>query len=215
MYELTVKALVFDMDGTLVDSGIAVKTAWQSFSKRYGIDYQEVFEYANGRTTLAAITHFLKDPQLAKIEVEKVEVQESCALSGGGAVPGVLHLLQSLPADKWAVATSATRAVTEFRLRTAGLPLPKYIVCAEDVEFFKPHPQCFLQALELLQVSPSEALIFEDSYLGVTGALASGATTVVVGEMNAYDEQAYRIANYLEVQTKLDLDTGEISLQFL
>jgi sugar-phosphatase len=85
-----------------------------------------------------------------------------------------------LPAERWAVVTSAPRLLAERRILAAGLPLPQIMVSAEDVERGKPAPDCFLLAAKKLGVKPAECLVFEDAPAGIAAAEAAGAKVMVI-----------------------------------
>jgi sugar-phosphatase len=130
-------AVLFDMDGVLVDSTPAVARVWTVWARKHGFDPDEVVRQAHGRPSLATIIELLPygDHDAEDRDVERLEIED---LADVVALPGALNLLQTIPQRRWAVVTSASRALAEVRLRAAGLPMPKHLVTASDLERGKP-----------------------------------------------------------------------------
>ncbi|GAA1499193.1 HAD-IA family hydrolase [Paeniglutamicibacter kerguelensis] len=179
---LKARALLFDMDGTLVDSTAVVEDLWTDFARQYGIDIGELLEYSHGRQTLDTLRRFLpgSNGDLARLAAE-LEAQEVTRVDGIIEVPGAGAFLDQLGKIPHAVVTSAGRTLAETRLRAAGLPIPEVLVAAEDVIAGKPSPEGYLQAAAELGVDISACVVFEDAPAGLQSAVNSGATTVVVG----------------------------------
>ena len=179
---LKARALLFDMDGTLVDSTSVVEELWTDFAGQYGIDIGELLDYSHGRQTLDTLRRFLpgSPAELARLAAE-LEAQEVARTEGIIEVPGAAAFLDQLGKTPHAVVTSAGRALAETRLRAAGLPIPEVLVAAEDVIAGKPSPEGYLQAAAELGVDISACVVFEDAPAGLQSAVTSGATTVVVG----------------------------------
>jgi HAD superfamily hydrolase (TIGR01509 family) len=173
------RAVLSDLDGVLVDSGQQIEATWRAFSERHDLDPEHVLALSHGRRTVDLIR--LVAPQL-DTEVEAVELERAEAASADGvrALPGARELVESVPADRFAIVTSGTRAVAVARLRAAGIPIPAVLVTAEQVEEGKPDPAGYLRAAELLGVDPAEVLVLEDAPAGVEAGLAAGMTVVAV-----------------------------------
>ncbi|MEW2620828.1 HAD-IA family hydrolase [Streptomyces sp. NPDC048106] len=193
---LRASALLFDMDGTLVDSTALVESTWADFSVRHGTDLGDVLAYAHGRPTRETVGHFVADPELAALETRRLSAYEESETTGITEIPGARALLASLPPGSWAVVTSAGRRLAEVRLAAAGLPLPETMVSADDVVHGKPHPEGYLRAAALLGVEPADTIVFEDSGAGVRAGLASGARTVVIGGLDTFDGEAERFPDF-------------------
>ncbi|MFD5845420.1 HAD-IA family hydrolase [Streptomyces chartreusis] len=194
--QLRAAALLFDMDGTLVDSTALVESTWAGFCARHGTDLAEVLAFAHGRPTRETVSHFVPDPDLAAAETRRLVALEESETSGITEIPGARAFLAALPRDSWAVVTSAGRRLAEVRLAAAGLPLPEIMVSADEVVHGKPHPEGYLRAAALLGVEPADTIVFEDSDAGVRAALASGARTVVIGGLDAFGEVAEQCADF-------------------
>ncbi|THV25924.1 HAD-IA family hydrolase [Glycomyces paridis] len=179
--ELAASVLLFDMDGTLVDSTASVERAWGRFAGRHGLDASAILAVAHGRPTIEVVTQFAPAGVDPVAETDRIESEEIDRTDGISEVPGSAALLGSLDPARWAVVTSATRALTLRRLEAVGIPLPKVLVAADDVVRGKPDPQPYLQAARALGFEASEAVVFEDAPAGLESARAAGAAPVVVG----------------------------------
>jgi mannitol-1-/sugar-/sorbitol-6-phosphatase len=178
---LTVSVLLFDMDGTLVDSTASVERAWGRFAARHGLDATQILAVAHGRPTIEVVAEFAPRGVDVVAETDRIEAEEIDRTDGISEIPGAAALLSGLDRDRWAVVTSATRALTTRRLAAVGIPLPKILVAADDVTKGKPHPQPYMLAAKALGFDAREAVAFEDAPAGLASALAAGAATVVVG----------------------------------
>ncbi|BCL76799.1 haloacid dehalogenase [Jeongeupia sp. HS-3] len=180
MNRYSTKALLLDMDGTLVDSTPGVEKGWTRWSKTHGIDPQSVIDICHGCTS---------EYVLARVAPHLDVATETAILDGfeieyaGEAIvrPGVAALLASLPPERWALVTSASREVAVTRFRLGGLPWPAVAVVAEDVSQGKPSPEPYLTAARALGIAPQDCIVFEDAAAGVASALAAGCRVVIVG----------------------------------
>ena len=174
-----VDALLFDNDGTLVDSQPAVNRAWQRWSRRVGLDWSQVAARIHGRRASESIAELAPLRDLGEEDrwLEQVELEE---LTDVVPVPGAGELLGSLDGARWAVATSASVRLAVARLESAGLPVPGVVIGADVVERGKPDPQPYLLAAEALGVAPTRCLVLEDSTAGVRAGVAAGCTVVGV-----------------------------------
>lgn len=179
---LTASLLLFDMDGTLVDSTASVERAWGRFADRHGLEASAILAVAHGRPTIEVVAEFAPRGVDVVAETDRIEAEEIDRTDGISEIPGAAALLRGLDRDRWAVVTSATRALTTRRLAAVGIPLPKILVAADDVTKGKPHPQPYMLAAKALGFDASEAVVFEDAPAGLNSARAAGAATVVVGD---------------------------------
>jgi sugar-phosphatase len=132
------------------------------------------------------VREFLPDADHAA-ENRELERREIADLEGVVALPGARRLLEGLPADRWTIVTSATRPLAEVRLRAAGLPIPRYMVTAGDVNAGKPNPEPYLKAASVLKLPIRDCIAIEDVPAGIAAGKAAGArviafTTTVAGE---------------------------------
>jgi sugar-phosphatase len=174
---LTCKAVLFDMDGTLVDSGAVVERAWGRWAARHGIPLETVLSFSHGRPTIATMEHFLPARDHTG-ELQEMDGYEETQLEGILAVPGATQVVNALQNHSWAIVTSAWRKLAEARVLAAGLPLPKVIVPVDEIRNGKPHPEGFLQAAGRLGVAPKDCLVFEDTRPGIEAGMSAGMQVV-------------------------------------
>jgi sugar-phosphatase len=176
---IRVEAVLFDMDGTIVDSSIPVQKAWRAWSDPLGIDFTRVLEVMHGRRAIETMR--ILAPQLPQPETaDRFLIQEALEVEGIVEIPGAGAFIASLPVDRWGVVTSAIESMARDRIRAAGLPDPRVLISADMVARGKPDPECFLRAAELLGVDPKECLAFEDAPAGIAAAEAAGMMVVGV-----------------------------------
>jgi mannitol-1-/sugar-/sorbitol-6-phosphatase len=170
-------AILFDLDGVLVDSTRSVERQWRIWAGEHGIDPEAILEIAHGRRTVEVIR--LMAPHLdLEAEVERVERNEASDTDGVEVMPGAAALLASIPESRWAVVTSGTNLLATARLRYAGLPIPKVLVSADQVREGKPHPEPYLTGARLLAVPSGRCLVIEDAPAGIESAHAAGMKAI-------------------------------------
>jgi sugar-phosphatase len=174
MTQIQCGAVLFDMDGVLVDSTPAVARVWAGWALEHGLVPDEVVRQAHGRPSLATIIELLPhgNHDAENREVERREIEDVADVI---ALPGALQLLQSIPPRRWAIVTSATRRLAIVRLRAAGLRVPEHMVTSNDVHRGKPFPDPYLKGSEILGVAPADCVVAEDAASGVRSGKAAGA----------------------------------------
>ncbi|MER7761043.1 HAD family hydrolase [Streptomyces sp. NPDC097619] len=177
---LSADALLFDNDGTLVSSMESVHRCWTRWAQEHGITAEEFARVElHGRPAAEIVADLLPAERVPEA-LARVEALELADVAGGVTVlPGTAELLAGLPADGWAVVTSATRPLAEARLREAGIR-PPVLVTAEDITRGKPDPEPFLLAARLLGADPARCVVFEDAPAGLTAGRAAGMRTVAL-----------------------------------
>jgi sugar-phosphatase len=182
-----VEAVLFDIDGTLVDSTGAVVRTWRTWAARHGLDAEEILRVCHGRRSEDTIADFLPAERRAAAvaELEELELSD---LADVIALPGTRELLPALPPSRWAAVTSGSRRLMETRLAAAGLPVPEVLVSAEDVSAGKPDPEGYLKAAAALGHDIARCLVVEDSPAGVRAGRAAGAPTVAVATSHSSSE---------------------------
>jgi sugar-phosphatase len=177
MLKLPCAAVLFDLDGVLIDSTPAVTRVWEKWAREHGFDPTEVVHRAHGRPSIETLREYLPDADHAKENLE-VERREIADLKGVVPLPGALHLLSTLPPERWTIATSCTRPLAEVRIRAAGLPVPQKIITSSDITRGKPNPEPYLKAAALLGVPADECVVFEDVPAGIRAGKAAGAQVI-------------------------------------
>jgi mannitol-1-/sugar-/sorbitol-6-phosphatase len=185
-------AVLFDLDGVLVDSTEVVERTWRRWAARHGLDPGAVVHAAHGRRTIETV-HLVAPHLAAADEVATLAASESTETDGVYEVPGARELLQSLPRRSWAVVTSGIRAVAELRMRHTMLPTPAVLVTADQVQHGKPHPEGYLTAATRLGVQPARCIVVEDTPPGIEAAHAAGMR--VVGVASTYERAALAAAD--------------------
>lgn len=180
MLTLRARALLLDMDGTLVHSTGEVETVWRLWCRRHRLDPEPVLTMCHGVRSREVIRTLAPQLDLAQ-EVALLDDLEIHHTGQAEALAGARTLLASLPVERWALVTSASQRVARHRLRSAGLPLPALLVGAEDVEHGKPDPEPYLLAAERLGLAAADCLVFEDAPAGISSALRAGCWVVQVG----------------------------------
>jgi sugar-phosphatase len=184
-------AILFDLDGVLLDSTRAVTEQYTTWARENGLDPVEVMKAAHGVRTVEVIRRVA--PQLdAEAETKKIEDREAAA-TNVIAMPGAVELLNSIPRGRWCVVTSGTRFLATTRMRKFGIPVPELLVTAEDVRNGKPDPEPYRKGAELLKVDPVTCVVVEDAPAGIRSAHAAGMkvislpTTYPVAELHEAD----------------------------
>ena len=179
--KISAEALLFDNDGTLVSSLESVHRCWTRWAEEFGITAEEFARVElHGRPAVEIAADLLPADVVprALARIEQLEVED---VPNGGVhlLPGTRVFLDALPADRWAVVTSATRRLAEARLEAVGI-LPKTMVAADDVTRGKPDPEPYLLAARELGVDPARCVVFEDAPAGLRAGRAAGMTTVAL-----------------------------------
>lgn len=177
MNQIQCSALLFDLDGVLIDSTPAVARVWHSWAVEHGFDPEEVVAHAHGRPSLATVREYLPHADHAA-ENREVERREIADLEGVVPLPGALDLLASLPEDRWTIVTSCTRRLAEVRIKAAGLPLPACMVTSTDIVNGKPHPEPYLKGAALLGFSAAQCLVVEDAPAGIRAGKSAGSRVI-------------------------------------
>jgi len=177
MTEIRCSALLFDMDGVLIDSTPAVARVWRGWATERGFNPVEVVGRAHGRPSLTTIREYLPNADHAaeNREVERREIED---VEDVVFLPGARELLSSLPPGRWTIATSCTRALAEVRLRAARLPIPERLVTSSDVSHGKPHPEPFLKAAASLGFAAPDCIVLEDAPAGIRAGKAAGSRVI-------------------------------------
>lgn len=179
MVKIACSAMLFDMDGVLIDSTPAVARVWTWWAGAHGFDPKEVVRKAHGRPSITTVCEYLPnaDHLNENREIERREIEDT---EGIVPLPGALELLTALPRERWAIVTSCTRPLAEVRLRAAGLPRPIAFVTSNEIKHGKPAPDPYQKAAEALSFDPADCVVVEDAPAGVKSGKAAGAKVIAL-----------------------------------
>lgn len=183
--------ILFDMDGVLISSIGSVNRSWRRWAHHYGLPDADTFQVPHGIRAVDIVI-MLKpdiDPNEGLRLIEDIEMVDVDDLK---VLPGAQALLQSLPPERWAIVTSATRRLALERLRVAGLPAPERMISAEMVERGKPDPEPYRRGADLIDSPPADCLVVEDAPSGVGAGVAAGCR--VLGVLGTHKEEELRQA---------------------
>ena len=209
------RAILFDLDGVLVDSTSYVEDQWRRWAVSKGLPPEPFLAICHGRRALETIQ--LAAPHLdAAAEVAAFEPDDLPNRASIAPIDGAAALLQMLPTESWAVATSGTRATATARLRHAGLLLPRVLICAEDVRHGKPNPDVYLAAAAGLAAAPPDCVVIEDAPAGIQAARAAGMSVIALTTTHrAHELQADAQVNSLRAIHVAHLDHSRGGAGFL
>lgn len=177
MREFHCSAILFDLDGVLVDSTRSVDRQWRLWAEEMKLNPDEVMKIAHGVRTIEVVRrvapHIDADAEVVRIEKREAEDQDGVA-----RMPAAADLLSTIPTDRWAIVTSGTKYLASARVRVGKLPTPKVLVSAHDVIQGKPHPEPYLRGAQLLGINPTECVVVEDAPAGIRSAHAAGMKAI-------------------------------------
>jgi sugar-phosphatase len=201
-------AFLFDMDGTLLNSIVAAERVWTHWAERHGLDVASFLPTIHGVRCIDTIRNLDLPGVDAQREADAISQAEIGDVAGVIEVTDAARFLASIPPGRWAIVTSAPRALAQARLNAAGLKMPINIVTAEDVSQGKPAPDCFLLAAKRLGVDAKDCLVFEDAPAGIAAAEAAGASVVVITATHQHEMQTRHLAlaSYEGVDVVIDVD---------
>ncbi len=180
-------AILFDLDGVLVDSTRSVSRQYRLWAQRANLDPRIVEDIPHGVRSIDVVRELA--PHLdAEAEVKRIEKMEAEDQDGVVVMPGAAELLKSIPEGRWCVVTSGTRYLATRRLTHAKLPTPRVMVSADDVSKGKPDPEPYLTGAKLLGMTASDCLVIEDAPAGIQAAHAGGMK--VIGITSTYPASA-------------------------
>ncbi|MEO3726115.1 HAD family hydrolase [Pseudomonas syringae] len=207
-------AFLFDMDGTVLNSIAAAERIWSAWAVRHGVNVETFLPTIHGVRAIDTITRLNLPGVDAEAQAAFITEAEIEDVEGIVEIPGAAAFLKSLPADRWAMVTSAPRDLALRRMAAAGIPEPAVMITAEDVTAGKPDPAGYRLAAKRLGLEPAECLIFEDATVGIQAAEAAGAPLMIITTTHQHPlETAHAtIASYRDIALSIDSD-GQLRLQ--
>jgi sugar-phosphatase len=206
-------AFLFDMDGTIISSIAAAERVWGNWAKGHGLDVEAFLPTMHGVRGIDTIRRLALpgvDVEAEAKEIERLEIED---MEGVVPIAGAVAFLKSLPADRWAIVTSAPVALARLRLEAAGIPVPKVFITAEDVTKGKPAPDGYLLGASKLGVEAADCLVFEDVPAGILAGEGAGASVMVISATHSHplDTGHASIASYEDVSIEVEAD-GRLAL---
>ncbi|MCM2579301.1 HAD-IA family hydrolase [Streptomyces meridianus] len=205
---LTARALLLDMDGTLVNSDAVVERCWRRWAAEQGLEADHVLRHVHGRQAHATMAVLLPDRPAALNHEDNRRMleQETSDVAGIVPVPGAPAFMASLQRLPHALVTSADERLAQARMGAAGLPIPHLRVTAERVGASKPDPEGFLKAASELGYAPEDCIVFEDSEVGITAGRAAGMRVVGVGPRASAHGPTAQVATLEQVRVEACAD---------
>lgn len=187
MTQLECEAILFDLDGVLIDSTSCITRHWQEWVCKHGLDMAAVMQVAHGLRTVETMR--LIAPHLdAEMEAERFAAAEVADTEGVLAIEGASQILSGLPNGAWTIVTSAGYDLARARLRQAGLPIPDILVSGDDVEHGKPAPDPYLVGAKRLGKATKGCVAIEDAPSGIKAARAAGMRVIGVATTHSQEE---------------------------
>ena len=201
-------AFLFDMDGTVLNSIAAAERVWAAWAERHGVDVESFLPTIHGARAIDTIRRLNLPGVDAEAQAAFIAQAEIDDVEGIVQIPGAAAFLDSLPAQRWAMVTSAPRDLALRRMAAAGIAEPAVMITAEDVTAGKPDPAGYRLAAQRLGFDPADCLIFEDATVGILAAEAAGAGLIVVTATHDHPiETAHgTLASYNSVEARTDAD---------
>ena len=195
---LSCDAMIFDLDGVLIDSDAVIRRRWECWANERGIPFEEVEAVYSGRPAIEVIEEVAPhlDPE---VEIDRLGEEMAADVEGLEAFDGAKRLLGRLPAGRWAIATSGRHRTATARMAHVDLPAPEVFVTADDVDQGKPNPEPYQRAADRLGLAPERCVVLEDAPAGVEAADRAGASVLGVATGHSPDALAAAAAVIPEV----------------
>jgi mannitol-1-/sugar-/sorbitol-6-phosphatase len=179
-------AVLFDMDGTLIDSTPVVTRSWHRWAAEEDVDPARLSGMHG--VPAAGIIARLLPPERWPEATARINALELADTDGIRVLGGAAEALAALPAGRAAIATSCTRPLASARIAATHLAAPSVVVTADDTERGKPAPDPYLLAARRVGADPAECLVVEDAPSGITAARAAGCATLAVATTHVVEE---------------------------
>ncbi len=211
--KLECRAVLVDLDGTLIDSAPHILRVWARWAQRNGIPRETVLSAIHGRRGLDTIR--LVAPWLpAEREQAALEAEEIAEMSDVHPYPGAVELMAKLRNGAFAIVTSGSRLVAEARLNHVGTVIPSVLICGDEIEAGKPAPDGYLLAARRLGTEAGDCVVIEDSPVGLEAGKAAGMRVIAVASTHAADELRGADA-VVEKLAQIDIRAGDMGIEIL
>ncbi len=213
--KVRVRGVLFDMDGVLISSIGSVERSWTKWAERHGVDPELAIQMAHGRRAIETVRALRPDLNDVE-ELRALEDMEVADTDGVAVLEGVCRILEALPADRWAVVTSATERLARSRMKHGGIPTPKRLVTADKVSRGKPDPEPYLTGARCLGLKPEECLVIEDAASGAKAGHAAGCkvlATLFSHSLESLSAADWVVRSLDDVQMRVDGDWIEFEFE--
>jgi sugar-phosphatase len=199
---LPFKALLLDMDGTLVNSDAVVERCWREWAIKQGLDPVEALKVVHGRQGYATMAVLLPDRPMEQNHADNrvMLAKETADTDGVVPIPGAPAFMAALAHLPHALVTSADEKLAQARMTAAALPMPRVRVTAELVSASKPDPEGFLKGAAELGFEASDCIVFEDSGAGIAAGRAAGMRVLGIGPRAAEHEPTALVRDLTQVR---------------
>lgn len=204
------RALLLDMDGTLVNSDAVVERCWRRWAAEHGLEGDAVMKVVHGRQGYATMAVLLPERPMAEnlADNKRLLAEETADVEGVVPIAGAPAFVAALRDVPHALVTSADDALARARMGAARLPLPDVMITAERVSASKPDPEGFLKGAAELGFGPEDCVVFEDSEVGIAAAKAAGMRVVGVGPRAAAHAPTVHVDTLEQVRVEIAPEGG-------
>jgi sugar-phosphatase len=215
MAQLMCAAVLFDLDGVLIDSTGCIRRHWEEWTRRHGLDMESLMRVAHGLRTIETMRHVAPHLDVEQ-EAKRFEMIEVADTEGVVKIEGSSQILESLPRQVWAIVTSGGQELAQARLLQAGLPIPDTLISGDMVEQGKPAPEPYLLGAKLMGVAVEDCVVVEDSPAGIVAAKAAGMQVIGIASTHSRQELACEIvADQLSELTIRMENRDSVQIQFV
>lgn len=176
---ITSKALLFDLDGTLVNSTQSIELIWSDWAAKHKLEVTPILKEMHGTHGSLIINKYAPHLDL-ETEMRYLLEQELIMAKYCTEIPGAKKMLEALSTTPWGIVTMSSKAVALAKLTAANLPIPAVLVSADDISESKPSPIPYLKGALWLDVEATQCLVFEDAKAGVESALNAGMPVIQI-----------------------------------
>ncbi len=208
MTQIVGAAVLFDLDGVLIDSTSCIWRHWEGWTRQHGLDMVALMRVAHGLRTIETMRHIAPHLDVEQ-EAKRFEAIEVADTDGVLQIEGASQILDGLPRHVWGIVTSGSQALAQARLNRAGLPIPDILISGDDVMQGKPAPEPYLLGAERLSVAIEHCVVIEDSPAGIAAAKAAGMQAIGVASTHSREELACDIVLQRLTDLYIHVEGGE------